>query len=501
MTAKSTSHSVEQLAPTAVWQCFAGIAAVPRPSKSEAKIRAHVRALAEQHKLKVREDRTGNLVVEVPATPGHEKATVTVLQGHLDMVPEKNTGTQHDFEKDPIRLVIDCDPVDGRQVVRAEGTTLGADNGIGVAMAFAAATSADVVHGPLELLMTCDEEMGMTGAKALAPDFFRGRRMLNLDSEEDDAIYIGCAGGMDTVLTWRSPILPRKDDEEACRVTVSGLRGGHSGGDIHENRGNAIKLLVRTLLGASQSSLRLASLEGGSKRNAIPREATAVVCGAKGCLAALKAAAERVRAETIAESYETNAALAVAQAVADEAPGAISADETNRLLLALCALPHGVIGMHPKVAGLVQTSNNVATITATREGDGSLRTELGLLSRSSLASLLHVVASQLAAIGRLTGAEIQQGGEYPGWEPNVDSPLLATCRGVYERLFKHSPKVLAIHAGLECGIIGERVGKMDTVSIGPTIKGAHSPDERVYVESVQKSWKYLVAILAELAKA
>lgn len=501
MNTSSPSSGVTQLEPTTVWECFAGIAAVPRPSKSEQKIRAHVRALAEQHKLKVREDRIGNLVVEVPATPGHEKAPVTVLQGHLDMVPEKNSGTAHDFEKDPIRLVVDRDPADGRQIVRAEGTTLGADNGIGVALAFAAATSPEVVHGPLELLLTCDEEMGMTGAKALTPDFFRGRRMLNLDSEEDDAIYIGCAGGMDTVLTWRLPILPRKSGEEACRVTVSGLRGGHSGGDIHENRGNAIKLLVRTLLGANQSALRLATITGGSKRNAIPREATAVVCGPQGCLAAIQSSAGRVQAEAAAESYEPNVTIAVAAAPNEEAPGAISADETHRLLLALCALPHGVIGMHPKVAGLVQTSNNVATISSAREGDGALKIEVGLLSRSSLQSLLHGVAAQLAAVGKLTGAEIQQGGEYPGWEPNVDSPLLATCRSVYERLFGHSPRVLAIHAGLECGIIGERVGKMDTVSIGPTIKGAHSPDERVYVESVQKSWKFLVAILAELARA
>ncbi|MBN2562869.1 MAG: aminoacyl-histidine dipeptidase [Phycisphaerae bacterium] len=496
MSNQPESTSVESLKPETVWRLFAGIAATPRPSKHEGKIRRHVRTVAEQHGLSVREDPTGNMVIEVPATRGHENVPITVLQGHLDMVPEKNSGTEHDFENDPIKLIIDRDPSSGRPIVRADGTTLGADNGIGVALAMAAAIEPGVVHGPLEILCTIDEEMGMTGAKALTPDFFRGRRLVNLDSEEDDAIYIGCAGGLDTNLVWDFDVQPAGGGEEACRVAVSGLRGGHSGGDIHENRGNAIKLLTRTLVGAGQEGLRIATITGGSKRNAIPREASAVVRGPTGTQAALKKTAETVRAEVIAESFDDKLNIAVE---GDEADRAMTAQDTSRFLAALTALPSGVLGMHPKVDGLVQTSNNLSTVVPT--ANGRLNLNVGMLTRSSSRSLLHVVAAQLAAIGRLAGATIEQGGEYPGWEPNVDSPILATCRRVYETLFGEEPKVMAVHGGLECGVISERVGgKMDTVSFGPTIKGAHSPDERVYVESVQKSWKYLVAVLAELAK-
>ena len=501
MSDQSTQNAIESLEPTWVWQLFAGIAATPRPSKYEERIRQHVRAVAEQHGLKVREDDVGNMLIEVPATSGCEGAPITVLQGHLDMVPEANSGTQHDFEKDPIRLIIDKDPDDGRQIVRADGTTLGADNGIGVAMALAAAIDPDVAHGPLELFFTVDEEAGMTGAKALAPDFFRGRRLLNLDSEEDDAIYMGCAGGMDTNLTWDFALQTTTGGDTACRVVVSGLRGGHSGGDIHENRGNAIKLLTRTLMGAAPESLRIAEITGGSKRNAIPREASAVVLAPAAQRDALQKAAAQVRTDAIAESYEANLKIAIEDTGQDGASAALSPEDTMRFLRALAALPHGVIGMHPKVDGLVQTSNNLATLVAEKaDGGGKMHVNVELLSRSSSRSLLYVVAAQLAAIGRLAGAAVQQGGEYPGWEPNVDSPTLATCRKVYESVFGESPKVMAIHAGLECGIIGERVGEMDMVSFGPTIRGAHSPDERVYVASVQKSWKYLVAVLAELAK-
>lgn len=449
--------------------------------------------------MTVREDAVGNMVIEVPATPGCEGAPITVLQGHLDMVPEANSGTDHDFEKDPIRLIVDKDEATGKQIVRADGTTLGADNGIGLAMALAAATEKDVVHGPLELLCTIDEEMGMTGAKALAPDFFQGRRLVNLDSEEDNAIYIGCAGGMDTNLMWDFDVSPVAGGEESCRVMVSGLRGGHSGGDIHENRGNAIKLLVRTLAGVDQAKLRIVTMAGGSKRNVIPREASAVVCGPAGLRSALEKAAGTVRGYAVAESYEENVNIVVESGGAEGAANAMSAGDSARLLLVLAALPHGVVGMHPKVDGLVQTSNNVARVAV--EANERFHVDVSMLSRSSSRSLLHVTAAQLAAIGRLSGAGVKQGGEYPGWEPNVDSPTLATCRRVYKTMFKEEPEVAAIHAGLECGIIGERVGgKLDTVSFGPTITGAHSPDECVYVASVQKSWKYLQAVLAELAK-
>jgi len=498
MTQPGGRAGIESLEPTCVWRYFAGIAAVPRPSKHEAQVRDHVRRTAEEHGLKVREDRAGNIVIDVPATPGCENAPTVVLQGHLDMVPEKNAGTEHDFEQDPIHALIAEDAKTGRRVVRADGTTLGADNGIGLALALAAGTEPGVRHGPLELLATVDEEAGMTGAKALRPDFFKGKILVNLDSEEDNAIYIGCAGGVDTTLSWSFKLAPCRGACEPTRVTVSGLRGGHSGGDIHENRGNANKVLARALFPAADK-LRLVEISGGSKRNAIPREAGALVCGPKGIRRSLKASAAKVRAAVVAESDEPGLKIAVEPARCESGKGASAAD-TQRLLTALIALPSGVLGMHPKMPGLVQTSTNFGIISS-ETARGRLGVSVCMLSRSSSKSLLHLTAGQIEAIAGLAGAKVESGNEYPGWEPNPDSPTLATCRRVYQELFDEEAHVAAIHAGLECGIINERMaGKLDALSFGPTIKGAHSPDELVYVDSVAKSWKFLQAVLAELAR-
>ncbi len=489
------AQSIESLQPPLVWQIFAGMAAVPRPSKHEERIRAHVKQFAESKGLKVREEQIGNLIIEVPATKGHDSAPITVLQGHLDMVCEKNSGTAHDFDKEGIKLLIDKEQKTGEPIVRADGTTLGADNGMGVALALAAALDPAVVHGPLEILLTIDEEAGMSGAKALTPQSFKGRRMINLDSEEDDAIYIGCAGGCDTNLTWRLGLSAKGDSAESCRVIVEGLRGGHSGGDIHQGRGNAIKLLGRVLSRIGSDGLRIASIVGGSKRNAIPREAHAELLGPGGITAQLQKAASAIEQEAKADSFEPQVRIRVEKAEIDKAA---SAEQSAALLAAIAALPSGVLGMHPKVPELVQTSNNVSTVE-TKPAGGTIDVVIGCLSRSSSNSRLDETKRQLAAIGILAGATIEIGNEYPGWEPDLDSPTLAKCKGVYERLFGHPPKVLAIHAGLECGIIGQRVGKMDMVSFGPHITGAHSPDELVYVNSVAKSWKYLQSVLAELA--
>lgn len=497
MTEQTESNAIESLEPKPVWRFFAGIAATPRPSKHEERIRAHTRKTAEELGLKVREDRAGNMVIEVPASPGRENAPTIVLQGHFDMVPEKNANSAHDFNKDPIRLMIGIDPKTKRQVVTADGTTLGADNGIGMALALAAAVEPDLKHGPLELLNTVDEEAGMTGAKALEPDFFKGKILINLDSEEDNAVYIGCAGGCDTTLTWNFKLLPTSG-EETARVSVSGLRGGHSGGDIHENRGNANKVLARTLLGALDG-LRIVEINGGSKRNVIPREAYAVVSGSKGAIAALQTAAGNVRDAVAAESEETNLKISVETATGAGIK-ATSVEDARRLVMGLAALPNGVHGMHPKMSDLVQTSNNIGIVTSELSGD-TLKVEVCALSRSSSQSLLHVTRDQIEAVGKLAGAQAESGNEYPGWEPNPDSPTLATCRRVYKDLFGEEAHVAAIHAGLECGIINERMGgTLDTVSFGPTITGAHSPDEQVFVDSVAKSWKFLKAVLAELAK-
>ena len=489
--------AIEALEPQAVWRFFAGIASVPRPSKHEEKIRVHTRRVAEQHGLKVREDELGNMVIEVPASPGCENAPTIVLQGHLDMVPEKNADQVHDFERDPIRLKIDKD-ANGRAIVTADGTTLGADNGIGMALALAAATEPDVKHGPLELLNTVDEEAGMTGAKALQPDFFQGKILVNLDSEEDHAVYIGCAGGCDTTLRWNFKAQSCAGECEATRITVRGLRGGHSGGDIHENRGNANKVLARVLERAP-AGLQLAEFNGGSKRNVIPREASALVCGPKGIIAKLEAAAKEVRDLVAAEAREPDLTITVGEPTGCLGK-ILTVEDTQRLVAALVAVPHGVHGMHPKMKGLVQTSNNIGVVSSGLSGD-TIKVEIHALSRSSSKSLLHVTRDQIEAVGRLAGAEVTSGNEYPGWEPNPDSPTLAVCKRVYEQLFSEQPLIAAIHAGLECGIINERMGNtLDTVSFGPTIRGAHSPDELVYIDSVAKSWKYLKAVLAALAE-
>ncbi len=497
---ESAQEGIRELEPKAVWRFFAGIAGVPRPSKNEEMIRAHIKKVAGEAGLTARQDATGNIVISAPASPGRESAPITVLQGHLDMVPEKNTGTQHDFDRDPIRLVLDKE--DSEQIVRAEGTTLGADNGIGVAMGLAAATLPDVKHGPLELLFTTDEEAGMTGAKALTTDFVKGRRMLNLDSEEDDVIYIGCAGGTDSTLVWELDATPAAGGAEICSVKVSGLRGGHSGSDIHKNYASANRVLLRTLLRVDPAAqLRVGSLAGGSKRNAIAREASAVVTGSGSLMEALIPAAEAMTEAVRDESGEQNPSIVVEPVAPGMAAAFLSPDNSQRLLRAAMALPHGVMGMHSRVPTLVETSNNVGILTTdmTNKAKARLRFTIMALTRSSCDSRMAEALRQIAAVAALAGAQIVQGNEYPGWSPNLDSKLLATGRQVYEKLFGGQPRVEAIHAGLECGIIGKRLGRMDTISIGPRIEGAHSPDERVYVASVQKSWKYLTALLDELS--
>ena len=498
MSTQSNTDVVKDLRPQSVWRFFAGLADTPRCSKKEEKVRAHLKGLAKELGFTAKEDRVGNIVIEVPATKGHENAPIVVLQGHVDMVCEKNSGTLHDFDNDPIKLIVGKDTDTGRVIVHADGTTLGADNGIGIALALAAATEPDVVHGPLELLCTIDEEMGMTGADALTPDFFKGRRLLNLDSEEDNAVYIGCAGGCDTNMAWTLATDKPHAALQAIRISVSGLRGGHSGGDIHENRGNAIKCLVATLSRCATDGLQLAQLSGGSKRNAIPREASALLVGPAGALEALRETAKQVRQVVAKEHAEPGAAISVDPADAGDAPAVCSASDTRTLLDGLLAIPSGVLGMSTKVAGLVQTSNNLSTLTS-EVGGKSLKVLVGCLTRSSSDAWKNAVAGQLAAIGRLSGAQVESDGGYPGWEPNPDSYLLKTCSETYKKLFLEDANVTAIHAGLECGIIGDRIGDIDTISFGPTITGAHSPDELVYVDAVEKSWKFLKAVLAELA--
>ncbi len=497
MSLPPSAAAVENLEPKLVWKYFGEMSAIPRPSKQEEQIREHMRKTADELGFEVREDEIGNMVICVPASPGCENVPITVLQGHLDMVCEKNSGTQHNFDTDPIQLVLARDEKTGEPIVHAAGTTLGADNGIGLALGLAAATDPNVTHGPLEILCTIDEEQGMTGVKALDTSIFAGRRMLNLDSEEDDAIYIGCAGGADSTLSWPLPLANLPSGSAAWRVVVAGLRGGHSGGDIHENRGNAIKILARTLREADPNTLQLVEFTGGSKRNAIPREASALVVGPKDLNQQLAQSANGI-ADEAKQAGEPGCTITIEPA---QATSAITPNDTARVLATLIALPHGVLALVPEIPGLVETSNSTSTVTSTVE-QNTLIITIGCLSRSSSQPELHSVVRQIAATGELAGAMVESGNEYPGWQPDIDSKLLKTCRQVYQDLFKEEPNVTAIHAGLECGLLGERVGagQMDMVSMGPRITGAHSPDERVYVDSVAKSYKLLSAVLSALAK-
>lgn len=496
----SNAPPLESLEPKPVWQFFSRMAAVPRPSKKEERICESMKTWAKELGLPVRTDAARNIIIEAPASPGCENAPITVLQAHVDMVCEQNSGTGHDFDNEGIRLLVGRDANSDEVIVHADGTTLGADNGIGVAMALSAAIDPTVKHGPLELVFTTDEESGMTGAKALTPKSFTGRRMLNLDAEEDDVLYIGCAGGCDSTLTFDLEAAGAPPKASVWRVAVSGLRGGHSGADIHLERANAIKLLANTLGEVGPKELQLVSINGGQLRNAIPREATAVVCGPAKLGTALEKAAGRNEKVAVSENGDVDACVQVTEAPGESTTGALSAADTQRVLNTLLSLPHGVLGMAPGIPGLVETSNNVATAKTHADGEtDSVTISIGNLARSSSEIKKAISNTQIAAIGRLAGATVETANDYPGWKPNIDSPLAKTCGTVYERLFGAKPTITAIHAGVECGIVGERVGNMDMISLGPRIEGAHTPDERVYVESVRKSWKYLVAILAELA--
>jgi len=483
--------SIEGLDPKALWKHFDKIRSIPHCSGHEEQLAEYLLSYAKGRGLEAEKDKNGNVVIRVPATPGHEDAPVVVLQGHMDMVCEKNSDVEHDFSKDPIELEFDGD------WLTAKGTTLGADNGIGMAAALAVIDSEDVVHGPLELLFTVDEEVGLTGAGKLESGFVRGKMMLNLDSEELGAIYIGCSGGGDSTIKVPVNFIDAPVGTKGYVVKVTGLRGGHSGIDIHEQRGNAIKILGRVLWKASRMQpCHLKSIKGGNKRNAIPREAEAEVM-------VLETAIDEVskivgdEAKKIAEELggrETD--LEVKIEAADDFSNRIMDGESQKKVLNLIlALPHGVEAMSYDIEGLVETSNNLATIST-----GGDEVVIGTSSRSSIASALQALRDRIRAVGELAGAEVEENEPYPGWKPNLSSELLGIVKSVHQREFGEEPELKAIHAGLECGIIGEKFPGMDMVSIGPWIEHPHSPEERVNIPSVMKFWKLLTAVLKEIAE-
>lgn len=478
------------LEPEPVWEHFSAIASIPRPSKHEQRIAAWVREYADRHGFPLNADAVGNLVIDVPATEGREKAPVVVLQSHLDMVCEKNNDVDHDFFRDPIR------PQLQGEWIRASGTTLGADNGIGLAALLAVAVEPGTIHGPLQLLCTVDEETGLTGAQQLDPKLIRGQILLNLDSEEDGVLFIGCAGGADTHLRLSPALVAPRKGGTARVLSVRGLRGGHSGMNIHERRGNALKLAARVLGRVTSAGLafELAALEGGSMHNAIPREAEATIVLPEKRASRLAEIVERAAADFRAELAGGGEGLALHVEKAPLPDQVLDEASARRLLALVRVLPHGVAAMSAEIPGLVETSSNLAVVRRDESG-----LQVIASSRSSIDSALEEVLATIAAAGELAGAEIETHDGYPGWQPDLDSRVLAVAREVYTEIWDGAPKVTAIHAGLECGLLGRKLPGLDMISFGPQIEGAHSPDERVHVPSVQRFWKALRAILGRLA--
>lgn len=485
-----SKNAIEGLKPELIWQRFYEITQVPRPSKKEGKILEYLRNFARENKIEFKEDAVGNIVYLVPAVKGYEKAPVVVLQGHVDMVCEKNKGTQHDFDNDPLKIKKEG------EWLTAEGTTLGSDNGIGVAAALAAATDPSLIHGPIECLFTVDEETGLTGANNLQPGFITGKYLLNMDSEEDGAFYIGCSGGVDSQGMFSAEYTDAPDSYAAYQLSISGLKGGHSGLDIDKGRGNAIKMLARTLNNLMQVNYYLASLEGGSKRNAIPREAEAMILLDPNNLKIAEEIISKTEKELKIEFSRVEPDLKVQLHKSNEKTGQVfSKSFHTKLIEVLLGLPHGVIEMSMDMPGLVETSTNLATVN---KSNGHL--VIGTSQRSSIESAKKYIAESVRSVFALAGADIASGDGYPGWKPDLDSAILKTSVNVFKKLFSKEPELKAIHAGLECGILGDKYPGIEMISFGPTIQGAHSPDEKVNIPTVEKFYNLLSAILKEMAQ-
>jgi dipeptidase D len=479
------SKVLSNLEPKPLWNYFEDICNIPHPSKKEEQIIAYVKKFGEDLGLETHTDAVGNIVIRKPATPGYENRQTIVLQGHLDMVPQKNNDTQHDFEKDPIEPWIDG------EWVKARGTTLGADNGIGAAAAMAVLAANDLEHGPIECLFTIDEETGMTGAFALQEGFLKGDILINLDSEDEGELYIGCAGGIDTNAWFHYNETNVVGAVEAYKVEVKGLKGGHSGLDIKLGRGNANKIMNRLLWQANRDlSLQLHSIDGGSLRNAIPREATAIVVVpkeneenfeklVKELSLKIKNELKNVEPDFVLQISKTN----VPSTVIDPAVA------TN-LFKGVYACPNGVIRMIDDMPEVVETSTNLAIV----KSDGG-KIEVCTLQRSSVDSAKDDLCNMMRSVFEMAGAEVEHAGSYPGWKPNVNSPILQTMKNVYQQKFGKVPEVKVIHAGLECGLIGGVYPNLDMISFGPTIRNPHSPDEKVNIKTVKLFWDFLVETL------
>jgi len=471
----------------AVLQIFEEISRIPRCSKNEAAIGSWIMRWAKNRGFQAKQDKAGNIVIRVPATSGYENMAPVVLQGHLDMVCQKTPDSNHDFSKDPIRLVYES------QWLTAEKTSLGADNGIGLALGLALVDDKGVERPPVELLFTVDEETGLTGANLLEPGFIEGRILVNLDSEQEGVFIVGCAGGRHTEISLPLVFSPLPERCDAWKIMAQGMRGGHSGVDIHKFRANAIKVLARALDAArGKLDISIVTVKGGSAHNAIARHAEAVViCEPKRSSALQSAivAFERAVQEEYAATEQSLTIHLLPGDIGDKA-ASLSRECTDTVINLMLAIPHGVSEMSAELKDHVETSNNLATVDF--KGNA-----LHILSsqRSSVMSRLSAVTGQIKAAAALAGAEAETGGGYPAWQPDMDSSLLKRCKGVYQNLFGKEPLVEVIHAGLECGIISSKYAGMDAISVGPTLENPHSPDERLYIPSVGRIWTFLVELL------
>ncbi|MGC3977897.1 MAG: aminoacyl-histidine dipeptidase [Paludibacteraceae bacterium] len=484
------SNDIRNLEPKVLWNNFYSLTQIPRPSGKKEQIGKFLLEFGKSIGLEAIQDEIGNVLVRKPATKGMEDLKPVILQAHMDMVPQKNSNVNHNFEMDPIQTIIDG------EWVRANQTTLGADNGIGVAAAMSILQSTDIPHPAVEMFITVDEETGMFGAFGLQPNFLQGEILINMDSEDEGELYVGCAGGLDANITFRYKEEEVPADDVAFKISLTGLKGGHSGVDIHLQRANANKSLFRFLkLAVAEHEARLSSVEGGNLRNALPREAFAIIT--------IPAGDEEDLLETVAEfeallirefaGVEDNICLK-AEKVATPA-GLMPEEVQDDLINAITSCHHGVYRFIPELPDVVETSNNLSIIRS----DGE-KVEVKCLIRSSVESRKEELASVVESVFTLAGAKVEFAGGYPGWKPNLDSPILKEMTKVYEDKYGKTPKIMIIHAGLECGILGTHYPTMDMISFGPTIRYPHSPDEKVNVESVKKFWDYLLATLANIPK-
>jgi dipeptidase D len=482
---------VKDLKPELIWKCFDAITKVPRPSCHEEQIREFLLNFAKEHNIKAKTDKCGNVVMCKAATPGHESAPTVILQAHMDMVAEKNNDVQHDFMKDPIETYIDGD------WVKARGTTLGADNGIGIAAALAVMIDKSLEHGPVEALFTVNEEIGLEGAQNLGEGMISGDMLLNLDSEDDGEIFVGCAGGIDTTadFTYKRSYTP--ENFVYMKVSVSGLLGGHSGSDINLGRANANKIIARFIWECSQKwDITLCSIEGGNLRNAIPREASAVFGIHTEHHEAMKHHLAKYSEDIRNEYAGIEPSMDFRIESCDRPEYCLDSETSVALVRAIYSAPHGVYSMSHDIEGLVETSTNLAAVKMVDDSIIRITTS----QRSSVESRKDDMAGQVEAHFQLAGAKVYHSDGYPGWAPNMKSPIMKISAEAYEELFGVKPAIKAIHAGLECGLFLSKYPKLDMVSFGPTMTGVHSPDEQLLIPTVEKFWKHLCKVLEKVAQ-